>query len=148
MPDSVNQEELLTEFWEIAHKTYFRPLGDQDKETLAFIRAQVLADNHEDGLTYVPVFMDEEAIDAIAAMISSKYESVYGPGYENLSRQNFANMTKQYYLAMHFYLPLLVGNKEVDLLHSDSISRKTKYACFLQEKVLRTPATMLEPRNL
>lgn len=119
MPDHVNQEELLAEFWETVHKTYFRPLVDQDKEILTYLRTKVLAESQENGLSSVPVFMDEDSVEAVASMISSKYEAVYGPGLESLSKQNFANMTKQYYLSLYYYLPLLLSDKEVGPLDAD-----------------------------
>lgn len=148
MPDQVNQEELLEEFWETAHKTYFRPLFDQDKAALTYIRSNILTENQEIGLSLVPVFYDEASVDAIVSLLSSKYEGLYGPGLDHLSKHNFANMTKQYYLSMYYYLPLLLGDKDVGLAYSDSHPTQAKYDSLLQEKVLSEAAAKSKSRVL
>lgn len=119
MQDQVNQEELFAEFWETLNKTYFRPICLQDRDILTHIRAKILRECENQGLTEFPMFRDLQSVEAVASMVSSKYEASFGAGLEALGKLNFANMTKQYFLAMHYYLPLLEGDAEVGKAESD-----------------------------
>ena len=127
MTDQVNQDELFAEFWETLHKTYFRPVSLQDKNILTHIRTKILRESDNHGLSDFPVFRDQDSVEAMAALVSSKYEASFGSGMEDLNRRNFANMTKHYYLAMHYYLPLLLEDTEVGMSLKGCDAQQRRY---------------------
>ena len=123
MPDPLKHEDLLIEFWETIHKTYFRPVSSQDKHILDYIKSNVLTESDKIESSCVPVFLDTGSVEAVASLTSYKYETLFGNAFEGLSKHNFANLTKHYYLTIYYYLPMMTGNKEVILVDPSSLSK-------------------------
>ena len=113
----------MIEFWDTIHKTYFRPLDGQDKLAIDYVKTNMQSENIELRLSDVPVFLNNDSIDALVSLLSSKYENLYDSELVSMAKQNFANMTKQYYLAMHYYLPLLCEDRDVFCPNTDSCQK-------------------------
>lgn len=91
--------------------TYFRPISSKDLQIFDYLENQVLSDN---GTAHqlLNFFYDQESAEAVASWLGPRYEYIYGSEFEGLSKLNYTNMLKSFYLSVQYYLPLMVEHTQ------------------------------------
>lgn len=141
-PDPNKLEELLTEYWQVLEDTYFRTISSKDLQIFDYLEQQVLSDSGTANYL-VNLFYDQESAEAVASWVSPRYESVYGSEHEALSRLNYTNMLKSFYMSIQYYLPLM--NHDTQLLTPGFLRSCKKY---LKGRYSLDPPTSLTPRHV
>lgn len=122
--------------------TYFRPISSKDIQIFDYLENQVLSDN---GMAHqlLNFFYDQESAEAVASWLGPRYEYIYGSEHEGLSRLNYTNMLKSFYLSVQYYLPLMVEHTQDMTPGFLRASRK-----YLKGRYSLEPPAVLTPSHL
>jgi len=103
---------MLADLWRTLRDVYFKPISEKDLRIFDFIFENYLSTSTELCTKY-PIYASKESKMAINILLSSDYEQIFGQDFPELSKTNFTNLLKTYYLSILLYLPLLCGDSKV-----------------------------------
>lgn len=99
---------------------YFKHVGLRELGILDAVVRQFLSPIARRTDIIVPIFRDQESSEVFSAMVSKKYEHIFGREQGELNTHNYNNLLKNYFLSVHYYPPLLLKDAKVKLVLSFS----------------------------
>jgi len=117
------------------HRTYFHNIASDDLHIFKHIEDTLLDKEGNNDQPPLRIFYDKESLEAYCDLVSGKYDSTFGEEFTRLNDRNQENMLKQYYLSVHYYLPLLQADSEVaSLLYAVRQDSQGRLAEVLESK--------------